>query len=347
MRQLVTRSRAWLADALTRAARSLEPARIEAPNALTQAATLQAHQLLDDAFHEKLAHVVEDTERSAHDIVHRVAGLHEAASTIVGYLDRSDLQTGSIGQEIAESVARLVEIRDFLEALPERMERSLRTVGVLVDEISNISGMVESVQGLSMQSHLLAVNAAIEASRAGVAGRAFRIIADEMRALAANSGECATRISAGLTRAQAAVDGGIRDSMRESPQQMAQVADAREAIERLQHSFEDMTQYYKTRFAVVTRHNQQLSADIAEVLGQTQYQDVVRQSIVRIQDAMRRRAQAMAAPQEGEIASPGAAITKNLQEVLEDFVAEESNHVHSARLEDTADNEGALRIELF
>lgn len=71
--------------------------------------------------------------------------------------------------------------------------------------------------------------------------------------------------------AKAMVDGGVRDSMRKSPQQLAQVAGAREAIERPRHSFEDMAQHDKTRFAMLPRHNQQLSADIAEVLGQTQH----------------------------------------------------------------------------
>ncbi|MGS0759025.1 hypothetical protein ACVBEH_32210, partial [Roseateles sp. GG27B] len=68
----------------------------------------------------------------------------------------------------------------------------------------------------------------------------------------------------------------------------------------------DMSQYFKTRFAVVTQHNQDLVHDIAEVLGHIQYQDVVSQCITRMRVATAQRNEflqvAVAAMSQGPLA---------------------------------------------
>jgi len=307
------------------------------------------HTLLDSEIERKLQEVVADTELSAHEIVRHVRSLYDAASTIVNYLDQSHASAQTLGQEVVHSVGQLNEIRDFLEYLPEKIERSLETVQVVGNEIKELGKLVGAVQAISMQSHLLAINAAIEASRAGPAGRAFRVVADEIRILASNSNEAAVRISEGLMRTRAAIEGSMKDSITESSQQLDKISHAKSAIQKLQDNFEDMNQYYKTRFAVVTRHNQQLSSDIAGVLGQTQYQDVVRQCIERIQATMRQRNDVLQQSVLAEKWSPeqASATAAGLENVLDRFVAEESKHVHSARLDSGSDGNGAPKIELF
>ncbi len=317
------------------------------PDAEPAEAMLDAHLRLDAAIDDSLCAVAGDTESSALAIIQQVRQLHDAAQKMAAYLDGSSLKAGDLGKEIVNSVGYLVDIGAFIERLPAKMERDFHSVQAVVKEIEELSAMAKDVRAISMQSHLLAINAAIEASHAGSAGLAFRVVSDEMRKLAFNSGAVAAKVIQGLARAQEAVQTGVAVSIAESSAQLADVTKAAASIERLQENLDDMSQYYKTRFAVVTKHNDDLSRDIAEVLGQIQYQDVVRQCIERIRIAMGRR-NALLQSLSGIAAAEGpeiAGVPEQFEMILNDFLTEEDKHRHSVR-QASADN-GELKIELF
>jgi methyl-accepting chemotaxis protein len=317
--------------------------------AVEQAHTILAgHLRLDDAIDTKLNEIVSDTENSAIAIIQQVRQLHDTASTLVGYLDGSSVEAGDMGREIVGSVSCLGEIGHFVQQLPARIERDLHNVQAMAQEIQELGGLVGAVQSISMQSHLLAINAAIEASRAGPAGASFRVIADEVRSLASNSSAAAERMNGGLARVRSRLENGVQQSIAESSQQLAQISQAAASIQKLQNNFEDMSQYYKTRFAVVTRHNEDLARNIAEVLGQIQYQDVVRQCVERIQAVVGRRNGVLqdAVAGAGQHGPDGAPLPALLQAVLDDYLAEEKKHLHSARHEPDNSDSG-LKIELF
>lgn len=302
---------------------------------------------LEQALDSSLNAVIGDTETSAQSIIGHIRRLHDSASTLTSYLDGSSLKAGDLGKEIVESVAFLADIGTFIEALPAKMERDLASVQAVVEEIRTLSDMAADVKSISLQSRLLGINAAIEASRAGPSGNAFKVVADEMRTLAGNSSAMAARINSGLSRAQDIVESGLRSTLTESSQQLAAVSQAAASIKKLRDNLEDMNQYYKTRFAIVTKHNADLVKDIAEALGEIQYQDVVRQCIERIRIAAGRRNEALRTALEttGEAFGGDAQLPLQLDLVLSDFLAEEQNHRHSVR--QTQGSNAPLKLELF
>lgn len=342
-----------LAAVAIRGARARPAAAIAAPSTAAAAgpaaegaaAALAQHMRLEGEIERRLDVVVADTEQSAAAIIGHVRRLYDQAEAVVQYLDRSSTRTGELGQEITDSVASLLDIGAFLERLPGKFERDLQQTQAMARDIVELSGLADAVQAISMQSHILGINAAIEAGHAGESGRSFRIVAQEMRALAANSSAVATRITKGLTALREGIEDGARTGAAELTRELGAVMQSSQAIRQLQDNFEDINQFCKTRFAVLTRHNQVQAADIAEVLGQIQYQDVVRQSIERLQGAARRRNEALCQALPPGAAGPdGAALAAALAAVLDSYLEEEARHSHSGRQDSDCDG---LKIELF
>jgi methyl-accepting chemotaxis protein len=196
----------------------------------------------------------------------------------------------------------------------------------VVEEIKTLSEMTSDVKAISLQSHLLAINAAIEASRAGTGATAFKTIAEEMRKLAGNSGAVAVKINQGLSRAQEIVENGLQSTITDSSRQLAEVSKAAASIRKLRDNFEDMRQYYKTRFAIVGKQNADLVQASAAALGELQDHDAVCECIERIRVVARRRNKALCTHVSGSGEDADAQLPVQLDLILGDYLAEGENH---------------------
>ncbi len=224
-----------------------------------------------------VSHQRDETEQVATAMNQMLATAQEVAR----HAEQASIAAAEANQQAELGDQVVTDAVAQIEHLAHEMARSSQAMLALQRESQKIGSVLEVIKSVSQQTNLLALNAAIEAARAGEAGRGFAVVADEVRSLAQRTQQSAEEIE------------GLIGGLHSGTQQVADIMDysrtlTDNSVTLTRNAGDALTEIART-VAVIQEMNPQIAAAAEE---QSAVAEEINRSVLKVRDASEQTATA-------------------------------------------------------
>lgn len=233
----------------------------------------------------------QQTEEAMIDLTQRFSGLankleeavsasHQAAGDLGG------TESKGMAAVLSESQLQLNEVLSLMHSAQENRDAMLAEIKSLTAYTLELNTMALDVAKIASQTNLLALNAAIEAARAGEAGRGFAVVADEVRNLSRLSSETAQKMSDKVDTINAGIGRVSEIAESSAARDHVSVANSEQAIEQVLTRFRQATDSLAESASLLQSESTDIHHEISNVIISLQFQDRVSQILNQVRNNM-------------------------------------------------------------
>ncbi len=262
---------------------------------------------------EQVGSNAEQSNKAANEQLHQTEQVASAVTQMSASAEEVNRQSKEAADSASQATSQAGEANVVVDEtlsqinlLADEIMRSTDVINQLSENSANIASMLAVIKGIAEQTNLLALNAAIEAARAGEQGRGFAVVADEVRTLASRTQSSAQEIEEVMTSLHTGIGSAV-DVMGKS-HMMAQ--DTVKSSAKVRTALEEIV----SMVGNISNINEQISVSADE---QTQVARAIDENVIKINDLG--KATVGDAEHTVEAIKEVMALTESLQRELEKF----------------------------
>jgi len=244
-------------------------------------------------FHIELEQVKKMISDAATTLSESFSGMHEltvaqseAMNSIVNNIDENsgDSENNINFQKFTEETDDILDY--FIKYILDVSQQSMSMVGIIGDveeHMFEIGSLLTDVQSIADQTNLLALNAAIEAARAGEAGRGFAVVADEVRNLSKHSDRFSEEIKGVVTKSKSNITKAKKMIEIMASKDMNVAIQSKSNIDEMMEGIAKLNDNVATKLVEVAGYSQQMESVVGGAVRALQFEDMARQQIEFLQ----------------------------------------------------------------